>query len=263
MLPHLVRRPVRIASLVGLLAIGLACRPASAQGGLRFKDKAGNDYAMERFPAKPDGTKRPVVVLVHGIDGLARFGPQMRDFADELAGKGYLVMLPNYFGTTNNAPQNGMPEDLLERLAAAVDLACDDADADKARVALVGYSLGAALSLIYAETNPARIKAVVDNYGPTDPKAPRMSGVLSAAWDILGGAAKLPPTLILHNEMDEIVTISHSEKLDAAPRKTGTARQLIRLKDGDPMIGFHPCLKDHPEDKRAKRETIAWLVKYL
>jgi dienelactone hydrolase len=259
---RVVGRASLIGPLAGLFALCLAGRTASAQGTFTFMS-GGDTFSIERFPAAPDAKKRPVVVLVHGTDGLAHFGGQLRGFARDLAGLGYLAVLPNYFGTKDDAEKNGFPDDQLRRLTDAVVWAVGQADADPGRTALVGYSLGAALSLMYAETNPSKVKAVVDHYGPTDAKDPRMSTTLSPAWDIVGGSDKLPPTLILHNRKDQIVPIRHSEDLAAAPRKAGVDRQFIPFDDGDPDVGFHPFLPNSPADTQAKAKAVEWLRKHL
>jgi dienelactone hydrolase len=221
----------------------------------------GADYAIERFPEKPDIKPRKVVVLVHGTDGLKDFGPRLRAFARVLEKHGYLVVLPNYFGLSDSAPKSGTPDEEVQRLSDAIDWATtSQSDADKAHVGLVGYSLGAALSLVYAEENPGKIKALVDNYGPTDPKAPRMEGTLAMGWTIVKDCAKLPPTLILHNRNDEIVPMKqHSVPLIEALRKTSVKCDFEDYPGGDPKYGFHPFLDGSTEDQNSKQKTIDWL----
>jgi dienelactone hydrolase len=221
-------------------------------------------YAIERFPEKPDSTKRKVVVLIHGTDGLQNFGGQLRSFAKDLAGRGYLAVLPNYFGKTDAAMKNGSPNEQVDRLTDAIKWAADLPDADKGHIGLVGYSLGAALALRYAETHPASVRLIVDSYGPTDAKDERMSTTLDPTWDIVADAPKLPPTLILHNKKDKIVDIHvHSDPLIAALRKAKIESDFIAYDDGDPHVGFHPFLPGSDADKESKKKTIEWLMKYL
>ena len=53
----------------------------------------------------------PLALLVHGVTSSSRtwwrVGPA-------LAGRGYLVVLPNYFGTLDTDPKNGTPDELGE-----------------------------------------------------------------------------------------------------------------------------------------------------
>ena len=64
-------------------------------------------------------------------------------------------------------------------------------DVDPDRIGVVGISLGAALGLTVAGTEP-RVRALVDYFGPLPQGA-----IPSGAW--------LPPTLILHGGADPIV----------------------------------------------------------
>jgi dienelactone hydrolase len=255
-------RALRFAAVVAaccssVLSAGVAKAAGTFTSG-------GDKYAIERFPDKPDTTMRKVVVLVHGTDGLANFGGQLRAFAKVLAGKGYLAVLPNYFGTVDTAPKSGTPDEEVQRLSDAIDWATGQPDAVKGRIGLVGYSLGSALSLRYAEINPMKITALVDNYGPTDQTDPRMMGTLSDKWRIVDDAAKLPPTLVLHNKKDEIVVMNrHSVPLVAALRKAMIRCDFKDYDDGDPKLFFHPFLAGGKEDMDSQDKTVDWLDKNL
>lgn len=236
---------------------------AGAEAGEKFTSGMV-DYAIERFPEKPDSKMRKVVVMVHGTDGLQNFGGELRSFAKDLASRGYLAILPNYFGNSNAAKKNGSPNEQVNRLTDAIKWAEDQPDADKGHIALVGYSLGAALALRYAETHLSAVRLIVDNYGPTDSKDENMSTTLDPAWDIVADAPKLPPTLILHNKKDKVVDIHvHSDPLIAALRKAKIESDFISYDDGDPEVGFHPFLPGSDADKESKKKTIEWLTKYL
>jgi dienelactone hydrolase len=255
-------RALRIVVLTGACAISLGRSPG-AMAGATFRSGT-DDYAIERFPAKADTTKRKVVLLVHGTDGLREFGGQLRTFAASLAALGYLVALPNYFGKDDNAQKNGSPDEEVQRLADAIEWASGQSDADNAHVGLIGYSLGAALALRYAEMNPMTVQVVVDNYGPTDSTDARMSTTLGPMWKIVDDAPKLPPTLILHNQKDLIVDIHvHSDTLIAALRKAKVESDFISYDDGDPAVGFHPFLAGSKADTDSQAKTIDWIKKHL
>ena len=173
-------------------------------------------------------------------------------------------MLPNYFGKDDNAGKNGSPDEEVQRLSDAIKWAVGQPDVDKGHTGLIGYSLGAALALRYAETNPSAVRAIVDNYGPTDAMDPRMSTTLGLTWKIVEDASKLPPTLILHNRKDKIVDIHvHSEPLIAALRKAKVESDFIPYDDGDPEVGFHPFLPGSKADADSKGKMIDWLKKHL
>jgi pimeloyl-ACP methyl ester carboxylesterase len=80
------------------------------------------------------------VVVAHGYAGSGRL---MRPFADTLARRGYLVALPDLAGHGAN-PERLTEETLDRELAAVVRFVRALPDADPARVALVGHSMGAA-----------------------------------------------------------------------------------------------------------------------
>ena len=250
------------------VVLAVACaiclgRSPGAMAGATFRSGT-DDYAIERFPAKADTTKRKVVVLVHGTDGLQRFGGQLRSFAASLAALGYLVALPNYFGKDDTAQKNGSPDQEVQRLADAIKWAAGQPDADRGHVGLIGYSLGSALALRYSEMNPTTVQVVVDNYGPTDSSDPRMSTTLGSTWKIVEDAPKLPPTLILHNQKDLIVDIHvHSEPLIAALRKAKVESDFISYDDGDRAVAFHPFLPGSMADTDSKTKAIDWLKKHL
>jgi len=53
---------------------------------------------------KSSSVKRPVVVVVHGVDGMAsESGAEIRRFADQIAGQGFLVFTPHYFDANDGS----------------------------------------------------------------------------------------------------------------------------------------------------------------
>lgn len=246
------RRPARSISWLApivYLVISAATPCAAAQ----FSSQ-GKMYDIEAF-APPGGTgKAKIVMIVHGSAGLMPpFLAQFQGLGKRLAAQGYFVVLPNYF-YMGNPNQAGLdPKIHLKTLADALEYATKQSGVDDQNIALVGFSLGGALSLALAESDPTgRIKALVDFYGPTDP-------------NILGGAAKLPPTLILHNSTDGIVLISSSQDLDAALGKHLIPHrfQIYAEHNPDPMMKDHPFAPNGPADKDSQEQTIKWLAEYL
>lgn len=65
-----------------------------------------------------------------------------------------------------------------------------------------------------------------------------------------------PPTLLIVGDKDELVPMSHSEKLQAAFEKEGVANKLMVLEGAG--HGFPPA-----DAKRASEAMVAWFVKYL
>ena len=134
-------------------------------------------YAIDRYADKAGAATRPVVVMVHGVDGLGtQSGVEIDKFAKQLAGEGFLVFVPHYFDAADGA--DTLPLEQLfaqrvprlglypSRIAAAVDHAVTQPGADARRLGLIGLSLGGGLALQHAEGAPAgTIKALVDFFG--------------------------------------------------------------------------------------------------
>lgn len=169
-------------------------------------------YAIDRYADKSGAVKRPVVVVVHGVDGMGgESGTEIQKFAEQIAGEGFLTFAPHYFDANDGPDTLPLPELFARRvprvgsyparIAAAVDYALKHRDADGGRLGLVGLSLGGGLVLNYAESAPAgKVKALVDFFGYiSDPK-------------IYVQAGRLPPTLILHNKKDEVVKLRESSQ---------------------------------------------------
>ncbi|UWZ58723.1 alpha/beta fold hydrolase [Dactylosporangium aurantiacum] len=130
------------------LALGLVLVAAGVIGfamadrGLRIESARVGPVPLQLFRPVDDahGAARPVVVVAHGYAGSGRL---MRPFADTLARRGYLVALPDLAG--HGANPERLTEQALDReLAAVVRFVRALPDADPARVALVGHSMGAA-----------------------------------------------------------------------------------------------------------------------
>jgi len=73
---------------------------------------------------------------------------------------------------------------------------------DPNRIGLVGFSLGAYLSLAIGAQEPHQIAAIVDYYGKLVPHLEPL-------------AKNLPPTLIMHGSFDEVVPVASAHRLDS------------------------------------------------
>ena len=221
-------------------------------------------HSIDKYSAGGAG-KRPVVVLLHGVDGLGvTSGAQIPNFAEQIADDGFLVFVPHYFDAKDGS--DTLPiEQLFElrvprvasypaRIAAAVDYALKQSDADSRRLGLIGFSLGGGLALDYAESAPpGKVKALVDFFG------------YIASPGIFANAARLPPTLILHNKNDAVVTVaSSSEPLLEALAKTRVAHQHhFYDKDVNVAGRNHAFLPGGPADVDSRSKAVAWLEDHL
>jgi dienelactone hydrolase len=236
---------------------------ATASGGGLDYMVDGESFAIERRPRDVDTVKRPVVVMLHGVDGLSQLsGPQILGFADELAKAGYVVFVPTYFGA-KDGPVGGFPDpkDIAaridrvnqygQRVAKAVEVARAQPDADGGRVALVGFSLGGGLALERAEASTGEIRAAVDFFG------------FIASDQIDKDVAKLPPTVVFHNPKDGIVVADHSRKLLEALDRTTVKHEGHFLDDDNPEVKNHPFKPGGDADKMSRKLTLEWLARYL
>jgi carboxymethylenebutenolidase len=237
--------------------------PATATGGGLNYQVGTETFAIERRPKDVDTAKRPVVVLLHGVDGLSELSrTQILAFAEELDKAGYVAFVPTYFGS-NDGSVGGFPDEsdikaridrlsqYAPRVAEAVKVARSQPDAEPDRVALVGFSLGGGLALERAEASPGDIKAVADFFGYIGSKL------------IYDNAAKLPPTVVFHNPKDGIVDPEYSKKLLEALGKTPVKHANHFLDDDNPLVKNHPFKPGGTADKKSRELTLEWLKTYL
>ncbi len=207
-------------SLVVLKAgviVGLCCwfamaRTQAAEGDvtrLTFVS-GGEKIPVERFdPREPGRGKRPAIVFLHGADGMNDRAREYRSACRMIADKGYIVFLVHYFERTRTrrADKDAIDKHFLTWVGTVHDglsFAARQPLIDPARIGMVGYSLGAYLSLssqalaMRAEPRP---RVIVEFFGGL-PK------VLSLT------ASGLPPTLILHGEKDKIVPVKEAYDLE-------------------------------------------------
>jgi dienelactone hydrolase len=246
-----VRRPALTLSMLAAVVCVVISSPSSRAGD-QFASQ-GKMYDIETFLPLAGGNKAKVVMIVHGSFGLAPpFLGQFRDLGKNLAAQGYFVVLPSYFYKGDLSEASLDPATHLKTLGDALDYATNQPAAGQ-KAALIGFSLGGGLSLALAESEPSgRIKTLVDLYGLTTP-------------NILSEAAKLPPTLILHNKTDGIVTISNSQDLDTALCKSLINHKFIIYdeRNPDPKMRDHPFAPDGPADKDSQNQMIKWLAENL
>ena len=167
-------------------------------------ESQGKTITVEQFEPKAPG-KYPVAVVLHGSGGMTVGGFMVRNLACELARQGYVVVLPHYFDQTDTtiADIKTMVVKFptwMKTVADASTYALSLPNARGDRLALVGFSLGAYLSLSTSTFDP-RVKVVVDYFGG-------LPDLLKIRAD------RLPPTLILHGDADPIVPVSEAEKLE-------------------------------------------------
>ena len=166
-------------------------------------DFHGSPVSVDQFQPQAPG-KHPIVVALHGSGGIRSEGHLQ--FAKLLANQGFCVFVPHFFdpaGIDWASPATIEREFLnwMKIISQAIDYAVTQPGTDPARIGLIGFSLGAYLSLSLAVEEP-RIKAVVEFFGGMpDHFAERLN--------------HFPPVLILHGKKDTVVPVEEARKLAA------------------------------------------------
>jgi dienelactone hydrolase len=214
---------------------------------------------VDSFAARTGAAKRPVVVMLHGVDGMVgESASEIYKLAEQIADDGYLVFVPHYLGSGSGTTELPSPDVLAQRtahvnryrpcVAAAVDYAVAQPDGDSSRLGLVGLSLGGGLALWYAESAASgKVKALVDFFGHVSDPA------------IYSNAAKLPPTLVFHNKGDGIVPVRHSIDVIAALARDGVTHDS-QIYDEVYAARFHHTFRPGgPADVDSRARTRKWL----
>ncbi|HPC83857.1 MAG TPA: dienelactone hydrolase family protein [Thermoanaerobaculaceae bacterium] len=177
----------------------------------RTRFPSGKDtIAADVFrPALPG--ELPVVLLFHGAHPTRAEKHYLR-MAEDLAANGYLSVYVRYFDRGRKG--RGVRSQWRAAVHDAVTFASSLEGADSGRVGVVGYSLGAFLTLGRAPLDE-RIRAVVAYYGgisrDTAPHVPSTA----------------PPTLLLHGTRDRIVPFRRSVEAFEAIRREGRPADLV------------------------------------
>jgi carboxymethylenebutenolidase len=161
----------------------------------------GQQIRIDHYAPRRNGNT-PAVILVHGSGGpLGGLDP----FAGQAALFGVNVFVLHYFERTGHTWVS--PSQIeqhfpawLETLKDAVDYVSGQPGVDPSRIGLLGFSLGAYLSLALA-TQDSRIAAVAELFG----------GLVEP---FSADVAKLPPILILHGSQDRIVPVDRARELE-------------------------------------------------
>jgi dipeptidyl aminopeptidase/acylaminoacyl peptidase len=225
----------------------------------------------------------PMVLLPHG-------GPSVRDYlaydylAQFLASRGYLVLQPNYRGSTGYGAafetagygQWGllMQDDLTDGTRAMITRGL----ADPERICIVGWSYGGYAALMGAIKTPKLFRCAVSGAGVTD--LPKMLserarykffdknqpsvGSFKADREKLRDNSPINnvdavriPILLVHGDQDLVVPISHSKRMASKLKKARKQYEFVVLEDGN----HH--LESESNRIRFLQEIDRFLARYL
>ena len=164
---------------------------------------------VEEHHCVPTGAGlHPAIILLHGASPKKGLGDEaFEQICTDLAAQGYYTEFIEYYSQTE-AVGVGRPKLMMQDFPiwlAEIKSGLEDLDRNPAidphRIAMMGFSLGAYLSLSTGATDPEQVAAIVEYYGGlTEPLHQR--------------AKTMPPTLILHGDKDSIVPVAQAHELD-------------------------------------------------
>ncbi|MEV6347510.1 dienelactone hydrolase family protein [Actinoplanes sp. NPDC051851] len=160
------------------------------------------DGRADAFAAHPGGAGRYPAVLMYP-DGFG-IRPVLREMAQELAGHGYYVLVPNIFYRHGTTPVIELPEFIgaaerpavfarlmpmieahtedraLRDAGAYLDFLGSRLEVSGAAVAVTGYCIGGLLAVRTAAAHPDRVTAVASFHGPVAAAGPEQLARITA-----------------------------------------------------------------------------------
>lgn len=253
--------PRRFAAALILL---LSCVPASAEE-LSFVPKGETEaepYLLEKPTTIEPGKRHPLIVYLHGRGGDHKGQWRLKEFTQfrkRAAERGYFVLCP-HLGTDHwmNARARRVLTELLDKTLKSYPI-------DKARVHMMGMSMGGGGSLIYTMYNKSRVRSVCNIFGVTDytqflkdsPQyKPSMSKALGGTPDTIPDvyraqsvmahldAFKKLPILVLHGDADKVVPVHHSRQFVNAMKKRGGNVEYKEVPGGRHLSSFIQGFED-------------------
>lgn len=272
-----------------------ALRPLSSQNRALLADlelsvveeldaKSADGTAIGAMLTKPPdfeaGERHPTLLYIHG-------GPNAQDqhefdfWAQLFAGNGYLVVQPNYRGSTGKGyafaraifGDWGRLE--VQDAIAALDAVIARGSADPQRLGILGWSYGGMMTN-YTIASDGRFKAaasgagisnMITGYG-TDQYTVQYENELGLPWKGIESYSKVSypffhadrittPTLFMCGEKDFNVPLINSEQMYQALRSLGRDTQLV-IYPGQ----YHGIRKPSYQKDRGQR-YLDWFAKYL
>ncbi|HEY1272783.1 MAG TPA: dienelactone hydrolase family protein [Terriglobales bacterium] len=178
-------------------------------------DSGGKTIQLDCFAPDANGGRFPAVIGLHGSGGgyPVLYGP-----ARLFAAHGFAVYVLHYFDRTGTTRAEDRATAVLHGPAwgrtvwDAIGFVGKEPRVDPEKIALLGISLGAYLSLAVASVDP-RVKAVVDYFGGF-PKEMKLF------------MRRFCPVLVLHGENDETVPVSEAHNIREIAEKRNTPCEM-------------------------------------
>jgi len=187
--------------------------PSTIQSELTFQSGGKSIRVDAYLPETPPSTM-PAVVALHGAGGNVA---GMERYASALAAEGFAVYVLHYFDRTGtvSADKPAIFRNFpvwMKTLWDAISFVETQPQVDRSRIALLGFSLGAYLSLATSAIDP-RVRVVVEFFGGM-PKEMNLF------------MRRLCPVLILHGEADATVPVAEAYHLQKLLEKKGIPYEM-------------------------------------
>jgi len=219
--------------------------------------KDAQDYQkMDVYVPRGDKGPLPLVVCLYGGGFIGGNKEGMGRICSFLASRGFVAAAPNYFLTPREGKQPAWPQNLYDAKCAVRFLRAHATEyrIDPKRVAVLGNSAGAYLSLMVAFTSDrddlkgpggwddrsSGVTCVVSIAGVTDRRSDKGPGTIrllgadhehkpklqELASPLAHVRSASPPVYMLHGTADATVPVENAHRLTAALKKLGVAHQL-------------------------------------
>ena len=218
--------------------------PSITQSPAVFQS-GGKPIRLDAYFPYTSAAPVPAVLGLHGAGGNVS---GMERYASTLAAQGFAVYVLHYFDRTGteSADKPTIMRNFplwMKTLWDAITFVKTQPQVDRERIALLGFSLGAYLSLANSAIDP-RVKAVVEFFGGM-PKEMHLF------------MRRLCPVLILHGEADQTVPVEEAYQL----------QKLLEKKKIPYEIKIYPGVGHGFEDETIWRDaglrSLQFLRRYL
>ena len=236
--------------------------------------------AVMAYALWPRRAQEALPVILYGRGGLGPHGvvgEEDLEFLAELADGGpYLVLATQYRGNAGGEGEDRAGAGASRDLMHLRDLAAHMPGADPARCGVVGFSRGGTMAFM-AHRQGLRPDAIATIGCVTDLEQAFVEGdlLLRGAIRVSTGGrpakrrrddyvARSPrlwadeieaPCLLLHGDADEVIRVTHSQRLAARLAELGKPHELVVVEGGDHKLLTHK--------ERRRNAVLAYLGKHL
>jgi carboxymethylenebutenolidase len=205
----------------------------------------GKTIRLDTYLPEASNNLMPTVIALHGAGGNVA---GMERYAGALASHGFAVYVLHFFDrtSTESADKPTIMRNFplwMKTLWDAISFVETQPEVDRERIALLGFSLGAYLSLANSAIDP-RVKAVVEFFGGM-PKEMNLF------------MRRLCPVLILHGENDATVPVEEAYQLQKLLEKKKISYEMKIYPGIGHGFGEEAVWRD------AGERSLQFLQKYL